>query len=54
MTVHPHEQRDAFDLCGDGGELGYISIAELIQLGAELDLHWTPRTLAEVRAKVAA
>lgn len=34
-------------------ELGYISIAEIIAAGAELDLHWRPRTLAEVRSKLA-
>ena len=30
-------------------ELGYISIAELIQSNIELDLYWTPRTLGEVK-----
>ena len=35
---------------GHGGELGYISIKELIQHGAELDLHWTPKTLASFTA----
>ena len=47
----PGVQHQAFglaDLFGDGGELGYISIAELIENGAELDLYWTPRTLREV------
>lgn len=47
------EQLQAFglaDLFHDGGELGYISIVELLANGAELDLHFTPRTLAEVRA----
>lgn len=39
------------DLFGDGGELGYISIPEIIAAGVELDLYWTPRTLAEVRRK---
>lgn len=46
------EQHQAFglaDLFGDGGELGYISIAELIANGVELDLHWTPKTLGQVR-----
>jgi len=45
-------QRQAFglaDLFGDGGELGYISIVDMIAAGAELDLHWTPRTLGEVK-----
>lgn len=48
------EQHQAFglaDLFGDGGELGYISIVEITQCGAELDLYWTPKTLAEIRGK---
>ena len=46
------EQHQAFglaDLFGDGGELGYISIAELIANGVELDLHWDPRPLVQCR-----
>lgn len=42
------------DLFGDGGELGCISIVELIQAiepGAELDLYWTPKTLAAIRTE---
>lgn len=39
------------DIFGDGGELGYISIAEIVCAGAELDLHWTAATLAQVKAK---
>ena len=31
---------------GYGGELGYISITELIANGAELDLYFTPKPLA--------
>lgn len=44
-------QLQAFGLAdlGYGGELGYISIVELLECGAELDLHWTPQTLAEVK-----
>lgn len=45
-------QVQAFGLAdpfGDGGELGYISILELRRAGVELDLHWTPKTLAEIR-----
>lgn len=44
--------KQAFGLAdpfGDGGELGYISIEELAQAGAELDLYWTPKTLAEIK-----
>lgn len=33
---------------GYGAELGYISIAEITQHGAELDLHFTPCTLASL------
>jgi len=32
---------------GDGGELGYISISDLIEHGVELDLHWQPKTLRD-------
>lgn len=40
------------DLFRDGGELGYISIAELIaHPRIELDWHWKPITLAELRKK---
>lgn len=40
-------------LNGDGqnAETGYISITELIELGVELDLYFTPITLATARAK---
>lgn len=37
---------------GHGPELGYISIRELVRLKVmDLDLHWTPKTLAQVKAK---
>lgn len=39
------------DLFGDGGELGYISIAEIIEAGGELDLYWTPKTLGAITGK---
>lgn len=47
------EQLQAMGLAnlGYGCELGYISIAELISAGAELDLYWTPRTLAEIQGE---
>jgi len=38
------------DLYGDGGELGYVSITEITQHGAELDFHFTPTPLSMVRA----
>lgn len=44
----PGEQHQAFghaDLFGDGGELGYISIAEIIAEGGELDLYFAPEPL---------
>lgn len=47
------EQLQAFghaDL-GYGGELGYISIRELIDAGVELDLNWTPKTIGEIKGK---
>lgn len=50
------DQNQAFGLAnpfGDGGELGYISLPELVDAGAELDLHWTPKTIAEIRGKKA-
>lgn len=30
-------------------ELGYISIVELVESGVELDLHWTPKTIGEIK-----
>ena len=38
----------------DCAELGYISIQEITAYGAELDLHFAPRTLADVKAERAA
>lgn len=49
------EQLQAFgeaDL-GYGGELGYISIVELLECGAELDLYWTPKSLNAIKAEQA-
>ena len=34
---------------GDGGELGYISIRELVENDVELDLYWTNCTLASLK-----
>lgn len=36
-------------LFGDGGELGYINIVELIRNGVELDMYFTPCTLEAIR-----
>ncbi len=46
-------QHQAFGLAdfGYGGELGYISIVELIRNGVELDLYWNPVTLGAVKSK---
>ncbi len=45
-------QLQAFGLAdlGYGPELGYISIVELLENGAELDLYYRPRTLAQQQA----
>lgn len=42
------EQLQAFGLAnlGYGGELGYISLVEILECGAELDLYWTPKPLS--------
>lgn len=45
------EQHQAFGiacLTGEYPEKGYISIAELLENGVELDLHWTPKTIGEL------
>ena len=36
------------DLFADGGELGYISIPELLENGAHLDLSFTPKPLSAI------
>jgi hypothetical protein len=45
------EQMQAFGLAdiGYGPELGYIWLAEITESGAELDLYWTPKTLAALK-----
>lgn len=47
----PHTQAYGYTNIGYGGELGYISIHELIINGVELDLHWDQRTLKEIKEK---
>ena len=43
-------QHQAFGLaCIHESELGYISIVDLLRCRAELDLHFTPRSLADIR-----
>jgi hypothetical protein len=39
------------DLFRDGGELGYISIVEILSVGGELDFYFKPRALGEIRAE---
>ncbi len=51
METEQHQAFGLADLFGDGGELGYISIVELLANNVELDLHWTPKTLGEVKVK---
>lgn len=50
-TADAPGQHQAFGMAdiGHGGELGYISIVELLRNGAELDLHFAPRTLASIK-----
>ena len=38
---------------GHGPELGYVSIVELLENGAELDLHFKPSTLASLGLSLA-
>lgn len=51
----PGQQSQAFGMVrlhpGNEWELGYISIEEVTSYGAELDLHFTPCTLAELKQK---
>ena len=35
-------------------EMGYINLKEVTRAGAELDLHWTPCTLRQIKEKAAA
>lgn len=60
LTEYDPEEGIFFGLCdlfGDGGELGYVSLAELesvrvgLGLGIERDRHWTPKTLREAKAE---
>ena len=46
-----HQAFGLADLFGDGGELGYISIAEILAHGGELDFYFTPITLAALKEK---
>ena len=50
-TADEPGQHQAFGLAnlGYGAELGYISIVELVANGVELDLHFSPTTLATLK-----
>jgi hypothetical protein len=47
--------RESVELPGFGlaiisdADLGYMNLQEVLANGAELDLHWTPQTIAEIR-----
>lgn len=47
-------QLQAFGLAdlGYGGELGYISIDDVIRNGVELDLYFEPKTLREIKGEL--
>lgn len=47
-----HQAYGKITLCGGGweeAEWGYISIKDLIDHGVELDLHWEPKTVKEMK-----
>ncbi len=50
---HQHQAYGYVNL-GDayGAEFGYVSLPEVFTTPAELDLHWTPKPVKEVMAKV--
>ncbi len=50
VLAQQHQAFGLADLFADGGELGYISITEIIANNGELDFHWTPKTLGEIRS----
>lgn len=39
------------DLFGDGGEIGYISIAEILSVNGELDFHFKPTPLSKIQGR---
>lgn len=47
-------QHQAFGIAGIGygAEMGYISIVELLENGVELDLHFKPCTVGELKTKL--
>ncbi|MFA5920125.1 MAG: hypothetical protein WC856_02390 [Methylococcaceae bacterium] len=46
-------QLQAFGLAnlGHGGEMGYISIVDLIKSNVEIDLYWDPKTIHKIKGK---
>jgi hypothetical protein len=53
-TTKEQQQAFGFACLGDPdcAELGYISIAEIIQHGGELDMYFPPRSLADAKLKL--
>lgn len=49
-----HQAFGLADLFQNGGEMGYISIVELLENGAELDLFFEPTPLSAIRQELAA
>jgi hypothetical protein len=51
-----HRQHQAFGFVNLGdpqnAELGYISLPEIFSVNAELDFHWSSKTLREIKAKI--
>ena len=56
MEAGPQHQAMGLAYLGRGydPELGYISLPELFEARAELDLHYTPVTIGEIRRSLAA
>ena len=52
MRGQQHQAFGLADLLGEP-ELGYISIPEILAVGGELDFHFKPRRLAEIRQRIA-
>ena len=51
ISGEPYHQCFGWVDMGYGGELGYVSLPELLRNNVELDLYWTPKTLREIIAE---
>ena len=51
---HQAYGRASFSGGWEGGEWGYISLAEHMQHDLEMDLYWEPKTVGQVRAELCA